>query len=481
VRWYAPGSANMSKVEVHEYSRSCTTNRDTARGSKLLCLSLISILTITRLANSGPWLLHLESPKITSQLCAKSVSEIKTVMLVFGTRPEAVKMAPVIMEISKRPDLRSITVSTGPHKEMLGQVLLDFDLQDSLDYELNLMSQGQTLSELSARAITSISSVISSECPDVVLVQGDTTTAFMAALAAFYAKIPVGHIEAGLRTHDIYAPFPEEVNRQSISTMSTFNFAPTELAAENLRSEGRSQNVFVTGNTVVDALKIMQDRPRSTLISDVLKVAESRALPFFFPKIILLTAHRRENLGRPLMNIFDAVSAILKGHEDVVVIYPIYLNPAVASSVRERFGELSFEKLQAGEKFSSDSSDKHLNRLLLVPPVHHADLVALLQTCHLVMTDSGGIEEEGITLGKPILVLRDTTERPEGVLAGVSKLVGTDAKVILEWADKLLSDDVFFGQMSNSSQLFGDGTAGKQIVDLLENNRITQGKFEYVS
>jgi hypothetical protein len=237
----------MSKVKVHQYIRSCTTNRDNARGSKLLsilCLSLISILTITRLANSGPWLLHLESPKITSQLCTRSVSEIKTVMLVFGTRPEAVKMAPVIMEISKRPDLRSITVSTGQHKEMLRQVLLDFDLQDSLDYELNLMSQGQTLSELSARAITSISSVISTECPDVVLVQGDTTTAFMAALAAFYAKVPVGHIEAGLRTHDIYAPFPEEVNRQSISTMSTFNFAPTELAAENLRSEGRSKNVF---------------------------------------------------------------------------------------------------------------------------------------------------------------------------------------------------------------------------------------------
>jgi len=401
-------------------------------------------------------------------------------MLVFGTRPEAVKMAPVIMEISKRPGLRSITVSTGQHKEMLRQVLLDFDLQDSIDHELSLMSQGQTLSELSARAITSISSIISTECPDVVLVQGDTTTALMAALAAFYAKVHVGHIEAGLRTHAIYAPFPEEVNRQSISTMSTFNFAPTELAAENLRSEGRSKNVFVTGNTVVDALKIMQDRPRSKFISDVLKVAESRVL-LRPPKVILLTAHRRENLGRPLMNIFGAVSDLLRIHEDVVVIYPIHLNPEVASAARERFGEISFNKLQAGDKFDSGTNDEHLNRLLLIPPVHHADLVALLQICNFVMTDSGGIQEEGITLGKPVLVLRDTTERPEGVLAGVSKLVGTNRNIILEWAEKLLSDDVVFGQMSNSNQLFGDGTAGKQIVDLLQNFSSTLSKFEDVS
>mmetsp|Transcript_7471 Transcript_7471/g.28078 ORF Transcript_7471/g.28078 Transcript_7471/m.28078 type:complete len:260 (-) Transcript_7471:1142-1921(-) len=257
-------------------------------------------------------------------------------MIIFGTRPEAVKMAPVIMEISKRREFRTVTVSTGQHTEMLRQVLLDFDLQDSIDFELSLMSQGQTLSELSARAITSISSVISVACPDIVLVQGDTTTAFMTASAAFYAKIPVGHIEAGLRTHDNYAPFPEEVNRQSISTISTYNFAPTELAAENLRSEGRSINVFVTGNTVVDALKYMQDRPRSILVSDILKNAESRVLQQP-PKIILLTAHRRENLGTPLVNGFEAVSDILKGHDDVVVIYPIHLNPAVQSALQERF------------------------------------------------------------------------------------------------------------------------------------------------
>lgn len=400
--------------------------------------------------------------------CRTSRGDINRVMLVFGTRPEAVKMAPVIQEIAKHPTLQAITVSTGQHKEMLNQVLIDFNLQDAIDYELALMSHGQKLSELSARAIKEISAVISFECPDVVLVQGDTTTAFMAALAAFYAKIPVGHIEAGLRTHNIYAPFPEEVNRQSISTMATYHFAPTEMAALNLRAEGRTHNVYVTGNTVVDALEVMQRKPHSKTLIDLLRLVDSRAIQSP-QKIILLTAHRRENLGSPLMSILSAISLLLKKHEGIIVVYPIHLNPEVVTAVKHQFGENIYKNLKATDDLSLDSTISHLNRLLLVPPMHHADLLALLQACHFVMTDSGGIQEEAITLGKPVLVLRDTTERPEGVMAGASKLVGTDATMILESADMLLSDENLFRQMSNSQQLFGAGDAAKQIIAVLQS------------
>jgi len=457
------------------YVKKCVTRRFGFLSCRLLCSLVVSVLLAIALFSCLiPALAAPGNRTNAPERCQNPIKSSKTIMIVFGTRPEAIKMASVIKEVSQRPNFRSVIVSTGQHKEMLRQVLLDFNLQDFIHYELSLMSPGQTLSELSARALTSVTSVILKECPDVVLVQGDTTTAFMSALAAFYAKIPVGHIEAGLRTHDIYAPFPEEVNRQSISTMSTFHFAPTDLAAQNLHAEGRTKNVFVTGNTVVDALKFVQGQPLSDKAADLIRNAESR-VPNSNRKIILLTAHRRENLGKPLTYIFQAVSSLLKKYEELLVIYPIHLNPAVETAVRETFGDDNFNTLKAGKEFSSDSNLEHLNRMMLTPPVHHADLVALLENCYLVMTDSGGIQEEAITLGKPVLVLRDTTERPEGVFEGVSKLVGTNTSIISQWAEKLINDDVTYKQMSNSRELFGDGNAAKKIVDRLENQFGLQG------
>ena len=392
---------------------------------------------------------------------------LKTVMVIFGTRPEAVKMAPVIQELAKSAELRSYIVSTGQHKQMLEQVLTEFGLSDKVHENLALMRPGQRLAALSSAAIEAIDVVVSRVRPDMVLVQGDTTTAFIAALVSFYEKIPVGHIEAGLRTHDIYSPFPEEINRQSISNIASLHFAPTELSANNLKAEGKIKNVFVTGNTVVDALRAVLQKSDSKTLADYRERLRMRSKTDD-TKMILLTAHRRENFGEPLQQIFSAVDTLLREHHDIVIMYPIHLNPEVSKAAKAWFGEKSFKSIQKGHR-TSLSERSHIDRLLIVPPVEHTDLVALIQTSYFVLTDSGGIQEEAITLGKPVLVLRNTTERPEGVQAGASRLIGHSRDTIVRAVRELLTQKEVYLNMSNSRQLFGDGYSAEKIVEIIEN------------
>ena len=391
-------------------------------------------------------------------------TEIK-IAIVFGTRPEAVKMAPVIQAVARSSTLSAILISTGQHKQMLEQVLRQFSLQDKIQHELALMKPNQQLAELTSSAVRALDGVLRSSKPDAVLVQGDTTTAFITSLAAFYLKIPVGHIEAGLRTRDIYSPFPEEVNRQCISVMATYHFAPTEHAAKNLYDEGRRTNVFTTGNTVVDALYAILKTEPSDRVIELSKVVKTVST-LRDVRLILLTAHRRENLGEPILNIFTSIEKLLQEYPDVVVIYPIHLNPMVKQLAEQHFGVDTFHSLVQSDH--APPTTTHLRRLLIVPPLDHADLLFMMKESFFVMTDSGGIQEEAVTLGKPVLVLRDTTERPEGVLAGAAKLVGHSAESIYTEAASLLKDPDSYRSMSGSKKTYGDGNAAGNIVRILE-------------
>ena len=460
----------MVKGDIH-VRRVCWRSAAPQR----ICLVFFCLVPILLLAAS--WSQQRDLNFRPSPLtCGRDHAGMKNIMLIFGTRPEAIKLAPVIKELRKSTVFKTTVVSTGQHKQMLEQVLLQFDLKGAVDYDLNLMKPGQTLSDLSVRVINALDQVMRIECPDLLLVQGDTTTAFTGALAAYYLRIPVGHVEAGLRTRNIYSPFPEEVNRQAISAIASYNFAPTNLAADNLRAEGRTCNVYITGNTVVDALLTLKNEPPSSRVLEVSEVIKSRQEAVSSPKTILLTAHRRENLGEPLTRIFSAISTLLKEHDDIVVVYPIHLNPEVRTTAVKYFGTEIFSRLRRNLPQLDSSNITHLDRLLIVPPVDHSDLVALIQHSFFILTDSGGIQEEAITLGKPVLILRDTTERPEGILAGASHLVGSREDTIVEWSNLLLKDSRMYDKMSNSKFLFGDGSAARQIVHLLEHADLVKVK-----
>ncbi|MFA6129507.1 MAG: UDP-N-acetylglucosamine 2-epimerase (non-hydrolyzing) [Candidatus Omnitrophota bacterium] len=364
---------------------------------------------------------------------------MKKIICIFGTRPEAIKMVPVIRELRKYPGRCKVTICvTAQHREMLDQVLSVFDLKPDID--LNLMRDNQSLEELTAGSIKALSKVIGKTNPDLVLVQGDTTTAMAAALAAFYQKIPIGHIEAGLRTDNIYNPFPEEVNRKIISILSAYNFAPTKKAWEALLKEDIDRGtIFFTGNTIVDALKAIISKKNGSGI----KVLP----PLSREKIILVTAHRRENFGKPLKNICQALKIIAQRNQDIEIVYPVHLNPNVRSAVYGILDNLSGVRLSA--------------------PLAYPEFIGLLNRCYLVLTDSGGIQEEASVLGKPVLVLRNETERPEGVAAKVAKLVGTDPQVIIENVERLLSKPREYKQMSKASDLYGDGRAAGKIVRII--------------
>ncbi|MGX4685612.1 non-hydrolyzing UDP-N-acetylglucosamine 2-epimerase [Vagococcus sp. JNUCC 83] len=359
-------------------------------------------------------------------------------MLVFGTRPEAIKMCPLVKELEKHDEFETVVCVTGQHREMLDQVLSVFNVVPQ--YDLDIMKSQQDLFDVTTNILEKIKPILLKEKPDIVLVHGDTSTSYASALAAFYLRIPVGHVEAGLRTHNIFSPFPEEFNRQSISLISTLDFAPTIRAKETLMKEGKkADSIFVTGNTAIDAL---QTTVKDEYASDILEwVADSR--------LIVLTAHKRENHGQPMKEMFQAVKTIVDKHEDVKVVYPIHMNPAIQTLAKEIFG--------------------NTKRVKLIPPMEVIDFHNLLAKSYLIITDSGGIQEEAPSLGKPVLVMRDTTERPEGIEAGTLKLVGTHEAVIFKELDNLLTDEESYKSMSTASNPYGDGTASQQIATILKN------------
>lgn len=358
------------------------------------------------------------------------------VMSIFGTRPEAIKMAPLVKELERRDEIESIVCVTAQHREMLDQVLTTFDIHP--DYDLNMMKQGQTLVDITNRVLCGVDEVIKQTKPDIVLVHGDTSTTFASALAAFYNQVSIGHVEAGLRTYNKYSPYPEEMNRQMVDCMTDMYFAPTALSRENLLKENYdSSKIYVTGNTVIDA---MATTVRSDYTHPELKWLEG-------DKMILLTAHRRENLGEPMKNIFRGIRRVLDEVPGIKVIYPIHKNPLVRSAAQEIFGDC--------------------DRVKLIEPLEVFDFHNFQNIAHLILTDSGGIQEEAPSLGKPVLVLRDTTERPEGIAAGTLKLVGTNADAIYRETMRLLTDQDEYDRMSRASNPYGDGTASKQIVDAI--------------
>ena len=363
----------------------------------------------------------------------------RKVMLVFGTRPEAIKMCPLVKELKQRKELETVVCVTGQHRQMLDQVLEAFEVIP--DYDLAIMKDRQTLFDVTISILEKIKGVLEKEKPGVVLVHGDTTTTFATALAAFYLQIPVGHVEAGLRTYNIYSPYPEEFNRQATSIISRFNFAPTEMSKNNLLKEGKkAESIFVTGNTAIDALKttVRQDysHPELEWASD--------------SRLIMLTAHRRENLGEPMRHMFKAIRRIVDETPDIKVIYPIHMNPVVRKAASEILGD-----------------DE---RIHIIEPLEVLDFHNFLSRSYLILTDSGGIQEEAPSLGKPVLVMRDTTERPEGIEAGTLKLVGTQEETMYSEFKKLLSDKNEYEKMSHASNPYGDGFACKRIADILEKN-----------
>ncbi len=362
---------------------------------------------------------------------------MKTVLLVFGTRPEAIKMCPLVNELKSRKNIKTVVCVTGQHRQMLDQVLEAFDVKP--DYDLSIMKEKQTLFDITANILVNIKGVLEQVKPDVVLVHGDTSTTFVTALACFYLQIPVGHVEAGLRTYDIYSPYPEEFNRQAVSIIAKYNFAPTELSKQNLIAEGKAENsIFVTGNTAIDALKTTV---REDYFHPELCWAEDS-------RLIVITAHRRENLGEPMHNMFRAIRRIIDENPDVKAIYPIHMNPLVRQAANE---ELS-----------------GCDRIHIIEPLEVLDFHNLLARSYMILTDSGGIQEEAPSLGKPVLVMRDTTERPEGIAAGTLKLVGTDENVIYENFKVLLQNKDEYDKMSQASNPYGDGFASRRIADILE-------------
>lgn len=363
---------------------------------------------------------------------------IRKVMLVFGTRPEAIKMCPLVNELKQRKNLQTVVCVTGQHRQMLDQVLETFKVVP--DYDLSIMKDKQILFDITANILLKIREVLEKECPDVVLVHGDTSTTFVTALACFYLQIPIGHVEAGLRTYDIYSPYPEEFNRQAVSIISKYNFAPTQLAAQNLIKEGKNpESIYITGNTVIDAMKHTVTENYSHPELDWVGSA----------KLIFITAHRRENLGQPMHNMFRAIRRVLDEHPDCKAVYPIHMNPVVRKAAEEELGGC--------------------DRIHIIEPIDVFDCHNFEARCFLCLTDSGGIQEEVPSYGKPVLVMRDTTERPEGVEAGTLKLVGTDEEIIYQNFKLLLENEEEYNRMAKACNPYGDGHACERIADILEN------------
>ena len=363
---------------------------------------------------------------------------MKTVLLVFGTRPEAIKMCPLVLELRKRSKIRTLVCVTGQHRQMLDQVLDSFGVVP--DYDLSIMKERQTLFDVTSNILLSIRNVLDDAHPNLVLVHGDTSTSFAAALACFYQQIPIGHVEAGLRTHDIFSPFPEEFNRQAVSLIAAYHFAPTDLSKDNLVKEGHStDDIFVTGNTAIDALKTTIN---STFKHPMLEWANGS-------RLILITAHRRENLGAPMHSMFRAIRSIVESYADVKAIYPIHMNPAVRRAAQDEL----------------DGCDQ----IKIIEPLDVIAFHNFMARSYFIITDSGGIQEEAPSLGKPVLVMRDTTERPEGIKAGTLRLVGTSEKSIVNACKDLLDNSSIYNKMATAANPYGDGNASVKIADIVCN------------
>lgn len=381
---------------------------------------------------------------------------MKTILLIFGTRPEAIKMAPLVKEFQRySDDYKTVVCVTGQHREMLDQVLQIFEIKP--DYDLNIMKQGQDLYDVTARVLVGLRDVLKAVSPDVVLVHGDTTTSMAAALAAFYQQIPVGHVEAGLRTHNIYSPWPEEINRQLTGRIATYHFAPTPLSRQNLLNEGvEPAHIHVTGNTVIDALywvvdRIKSDRALSQTLSeellhggyDVNRLSQGK-------KLVLITGHRRENFGDGFIRICKAIKTLVEQYPEVDFVYPMHMNPNVRKPIHEAFDGRSYDNMY------------------FIEPLEYLSFVYLMEKSTIVLTDSGGIQEEAPGLGKPVLVMRDTTERPEALEAGTVKLVGTDYDKIVSEVSRLIDDPLYYKTMSEAVNPYGDGKACERIVEILK-------------
>ncbi len=368
---------------------------------------------------------------------------MKKVVVVFGTRPEAIKMCPLVLELKKRSSIQTIVCVTGQHRQMLDQVLQTFGVVP--DYDLSIMKEKQTLFDITTNILNRIKDVLEKIEPDVVLVHGDTSTTFVTALACFYLQIPVGHVEAGLRTYDIYSPYPEEFNRQAVSIISQYNFAPTQLAADHLIQEGKNpKTIYITGNTVIDAMQrtVREDysHPELDWVGD--------------GKLIFITAHRRENLGEPMHHMFRAIRRVLDEHPDCKAVYPIHMNPLVRKAAEEELGDCK--------------------QIHIIEPIEVFDCHNFEARCYLCLTDSGGIQEECPSYGKPVLVMRDTTERPEGVAAGTLRLVGTDEETIYRNFKELLEDKEAYEKMAHACNPYGDGHASERIADILEGKEYSE-------
>ncbi len=373
---------------------------------------------------------------------------MKKIMLVFGTRPEAIKMCPLVRELKKRTALETVVCVTGQHRQMLDQVLQAFEVTP--DFDLAVMKENQTLFDVTTNILNAIKAVLETAKPDVVLVHGDTSTTFVTALACFYKQIPVGHVEAGLRTYNLYSPYPEEFNREAVSLIAQYHFAPTAQAAQNLLGEGKDKSrIWITGNTAIDAMKLTVREDYSH--PELSWAADSR--------LILITAHRRENLGEPMYHMFRAIRRVMEEHPDVKAIYPIHMNPQVRATADEVFGE----QAEGGRE----------ERMHIIEPLDVLDFHNFMKRSYLILTDSGGIQEEAPSLGKPVLVMRDTTERPEGIAAGTLRLVGTNEDTIYEEFSRLLNDREAYEQMACASNPYGDGHACERIADILEKGHMT--------
>lgn len=374
------------------------------------------------------------------------------VMVVFGTRPEAIKMAPLVLELKKHTEyIETIVAVTAQHRQMLDQVLELFEIVP--DYDLDIMSADQTLFDITTRALRGLGEVVEQSKPDLVLVHGDTTTTFAGALAAFYKQVPVGHVEAGLRTGNIYSPFPEEMNRKLTGNIAELHFAPTDTSRANLLNENVPlEKIFVTGNTVIDALKYVVSKGQisENLQKNILDKCTNK-------RIILVTTHRRENLGEPMRNVYKAINRVLRENEDAIAVFPIHYNPKVREIAAEEFAQTE--------------------RVIIVDPLEYEDFAQLISAADIVLTDSGGIQEEAPSLGKPVLVLRDTTERPEAVAAGTVLLAGTDQEVVYEYTAKLLKDKDFYSSMANACNPYGDGQACERIVSYILNKYCGHSKL----